>query len=129
MCETQFSRALRLSSASIVNQGASGMSVQENISSFALENSTHFSRDLRSIGLSFQRLSGSCARSWNRRSCSASLTENQYFRRMIPGGVAALEDEHDLQALLLDPVLEPHELELQLRQALLVHGLLDAPGT
>ena len=59
----QFRRAARLSSDSIVNQGASGMSVTANISSLALENSTHFSRDFRSIGLSFQRLSGSCARS------------------------------------------------------------------
>ena len=32
----------------------------------------------------FQRLSGSCARSWKRCSCSASLTENQYLSRMIP---------------------------------------------
>ena len=44
-------------------EGASHMSVAENISSLASENSTHFSRDFRSIGLSFQRLSGSCARS------------------------------------------------------------------
>src|ERR1700754_1641918 len=80
----QFRCAARLSSDSIVNHGASGMSVTANISSLALENSTHFSRDLRSIGLSFQRLSGSWARSWKRRSCSSSLTENQYLRRTIP---------------------------------------------
>src|SRR3954469_18474285 len=83
-CEMQFRRAARLSSDSIVNQGASGMSVTANISSLALENSTHLSRDLRSIGLSFQRLSGSLARSWKRRSCSASETENQYLSRTIP---------------------------------------------
>src|SRR3954447_11080633 len=80
----QFRRAARLSSDSIVIHGASGMSVTANISSLALENSAHFSRDLRSIGLSFQRLSGSCARSWKRRSCSASLTENQYFNSTMP---------------------------------------------
>src|SRR3954453_4358391 len=80
----QFRRAARLSSDSIVNHGASGMSVTANISSLALENSAHFSRDLRSIGLSFQRLSGSLARSWKRFSCSSSLTENQYLSRRIP---------------------------------------------
>ena len=80
----QFRRAARLSSDSIVNHGASGMSVTANISSLARENSTHFSRDLRSIGLSFQRFRGSLARSWKRRSCSPSLTENQYLSRMIP---------------------------------------------
>ena len=37
-----------------------------------------------SIGLSFQRLSGSCARSWKRRSCSASEIENQYLRSWMP---------------------------------------------
>src|SRR6266516_336220 len=36
------------------------------------------------MGLSFQRLVGSLIRAWNRRSCSASLTENQYLMRMIP---------------------------------------------
>ena len=84
MCERQFSRAACLSSDSIVNHGASGMSVTANISSLALENSTHFSRDLRSIGLSFQRLRGSWARSWKRLSCSSSETQNQYLSSTIP---------------------------------------------
>ena len=36
------------------------------------------------MGLSFQRRVGSWMRRWNRRSCSASETENQYLTRMIP---------------------------------------------
>src|SRR5215216_791694 len=52
--------------------------------SLAREYSTHSSRDLRSMGLSFQRRVGSAMRRWNRRSCSASETENQYLTRMIP---------------------------------------------
>src|ERR687890_252032 len=52
--------------------------------SLAREYSTHSSRDLRSMGLSFQRRVGSARRRWNRRSCSASETENQYLTRMIP---------------------------------------------
>ena len=52
--------------------------------SLAREYSTHISRDLRSIGLSFQRRVGSERRRWNRRSCSASETENQYLTTMIP---------------------------------------------
>ncbi len=36
------------------------------------------------MGLSFQRRVGSARRRWNRRSCSASETENQYLTRMIP---------------------------------------------
>src|SRR6266511_645869 len=54
------------------------------MSSLALEYSSHRSRDCRSIGLSFQRLVGSSRRRWKRRSCSSSLTENQYLIRMIP---------------------------------------------
>ncbi len=60
------------------------MSVAANMSSFAREYSTHFSRDLRSIGLSFQRRIGSLTRAWKRFSCSASETENQYLIRRIP---------------------------------------------
>src|SRR4029079_9204112 len=41
-------------------------------------------RELRSIGLNFQRLVGSLIRDWKRTSCSLSLTENQYLIRMIP---------------------------------------------
>src|SRR5215204_929068 len=52
--------------------------------SLALEYSTHISRDLRSMGLSFQRRVGSAMRRWNRRSCSASDTENQYLSRVTP---------------------------------------------
>ena len=36
------------------------------------------------MSLSFQRRAGLPARSWKRRSCSSSLTENQYFSRMMP---------------------------------------------
>jgi hypothetical protein len=60
------------------------MSVCANISSLALEYSTQRLRDSRSIGLSFQRLIGSSMRAWKRRSCSSSLTENQYLMRMMP---------------------------------------------
>ena len=56
----QLSRARRLSSASTTYQGDCLVSVWWNISSLALEYSTHVSRDSRSIGLSFQRLVGSC---------------------------------------------------------------------
>ena len=37
-----------------------------------------------SMGESFQRRIGSLIRLWNRRSCSSSLTENQYLIKMIP---------------------------------------------
>src|ERR687893_2954824 len=80
----QFRRARFLSSDSMVLHGASGVWVWANITSLAFEYSTHNSRDLMSIGLSFQRLVGSAERFWKRRSCSSSLTENQYFSRMIP---------------------------------------------
>src|SRR4051794_509247 len=84
MWAMQFSRARRLSSASTVYHGACLMSVCLNISSLAFENSTHFSRDWMSMSLSFQRRAGFPARSRKRRSCSSSLTENQYFSRMMP---------------------------------------------
>jgi len=48
-----------------------------------MEYCTHLLRDSISIGLSFQRFTGSSLRALNRFSCSASLTENQYFIRMI----------------------------------------------
>ena len=54
------------------------------MSSLAREYSTQRARDSRSIGLSFQRRIGSSMRAWKRRSCSSSLTENQYLMRMIP---------------------------------------------
>src|SRR5919206_3792527 len=54
------------------------------MASFAFEYSTHRERDCKSIGLIFQRLVGSWMRFWKRRSCSSSLTENQYLIRMIP---------------------------------------------
>ena len=78
------SRARFLSSPLTTYQGACLMSVWRNISSLAIEYSTQRVRDLRSIGVSFQRLVGSSMRAWNRRSCSASLTQNQYLMRMIP---------------------------------------------
>ena len=88
----QLSRARFLSSALTTYQGACLMSVWANISSFAFEYSTQRERDSRSIGLSFQRLVGSSIRAWKRRSCSSSLTENQYLMRMMPGA-----DEHPLE--------------------------------
>ena len=36
------------------------------------------------MGLSFQCLVGSSRRAWKRRSCSSSLTENQYFTTLMP---------------------------------------------
>ena len=80
----QLSRARRLSSASTTYQGACLVSVWANITSLAFEYSSHRARDSRSMGLNFHRFVGSSMRSWKRRSCSASLTENQYLTRMIP---------------------------------------------
>ncbi len=81
-------RACRLMSASITYHGASGMSVWTNISSFAREKSTHLSRVSRSLGENFQRRSGSRTRDWKRRSCSSSLTENQYLRSRMPSSTS-----------------------------------------
>src|SRR5664280_3684638 len=83
----QLMRALRLSSASTTNHGDSGVSVWRNMASFALEQSDQRCLASRSIGLIFQRRRGSCRRLWNRRSCSSSLTENQYLTRMIPSSI------------------------------------------
>jgi len=58
----------------------------------ALEYSTHFDRAVTSIGEIFQRFVGWVIRSWKRRSCSTSLTENQYLMRMIPE-----RNEHSLE--------------------------------
>src|SRR4029078_6055816 len=52
--------------------------------SLALEKATHLSREARSIGLSFQRRVGSLARVWRLLSCSSSLTDSQYFSRIMP---------------------------------------------
>ena len=84
----QLRRARRLSSASTTYHGASGMSVCTNISSLAFENSTHRCRDSMSMGESFQRRIGSLLRERNRRSCSSSLTENQYFSKMMPSSTS-----------------------------------------
>src|SRR5664280_1416451 len=80
----QFRRARSLLSASTTHQGVSGLSVAANIASLAFEYSTHFERAVTSIGEIFQRLVGLLIRSWKRRSCSSSLTENQYLIRMTP---------------------------------------------
>ena len=45
--------------------------------------------DSRSIGDSFQRRIGSSSRPRNRRSCSASLTENQYLRSRTPSSTSS----------------------------------------
>src|SRR5918994_794783 len=78
-----FRRACRLTSASTTHQGESSVSVRANMVSLALEKSTHRLRDSRSIGLSFQCLLGSERRSWKRRPCSSSETENQYLRSLM----------------------------------------------
>src|SRR5512138_1415842 len=94
----QFSLARFLSSASTTNHGDCLVSVYENILSFAMEYSTHLSRDSTSIGLIFHRLVGSLILSWNRFSCSWSLTENQYFIRIIPDRISILSNSgHDLR--------------------------------
>src|ERR1700690_723404 len=80
----QLRRARFLSSERTTYQGDCLVSVYLNISSLAREYSTQRERDSKSMGLSFQRLVGSSRRSWNRRSCSSSLTENQYLIRMMP---------------------------------------------
>lgn len=41
-----------------------------------------------SIGESFQRRIGSASRDRNRRSCSVSLTENQYLRSSMPASMS-----------------------------------------
>ena len=82
-----FSRARRLSSPSMMNQGDSGMSVCTSISSLAREYSSHRVIDSRSIGESFHWRMGSRRRDANRLSCSASLTLNQYLRRMMPSSM------------------------------------------
>ena len=43
-------------------------------------------------------------------------------------GVAALEDDHDLEAPLLDPLLELDQLELELAEGLLEHLALHRTG-
>ena len=85
----QLRRARRLSSPSTTYQGASSMSVWTNISSFAREYSTQRARDSRSSGESFQRRSGSSSRERKRRSCSSSLTENQYLISWIPSSTSS----------------------------------------
>ena len=80
----QLSRARRLSSASTSYHGDSGVEVCSNIRSLAFEYSTQRLRDSRSIGESFQRRPGSSMRAWKRRSCSSSLTENQYLTSWMP---------------------------------------------
>src|SRR5674476_124549 len=109
----QLSRARFLSSALTTCHGVFLRSVCANIASLALEYSTQRLRDSTSIGLSFQRLIGFRMRSWKRRSCSSSLTENQYLTRWMPertsisskiGQVGAQE----LLILLLGA--EPHDV-------------------
>ena len=84
----QLRRARFLSSASTSYHGESGRSQWANISSLALEYATQRLRPSMSISLSFQRLRGALTRSLNRRSCSSSLTENQYLTRMMPSSIS-----------------------------------------
>src|ERR1035437_2713601 len=84
----QLSRARCLSFASPPHHGDSGVSVAANMASFAFEYSTHLERAVTSMGEIFHRFVGWLIRSWNRRSCSSSLTENQYLTRMIPDRIS-----------------------------------------
>ena len=61
-----------------------GVEVCSIIRSLAFEYSTQRVRDSRSIGEIFQRRSGSSMRALKRRSCSSSLTENQYLTSWMP---------------------------------------------
>src|ERR1700733_7021285 len=80
----QFNRAFFLLLASTTFHGERRVSVYCCITSLAREYSTQCSRDFKSIGDNFQRLIGFSMRSLKRRSCSSSLTENQYFTNMMP---------------------------------------------
>src|SRR3979409_368984 len=84
----QLRRARRLTSASTSYHGDSGVEVCSIIRSLALEYSTHLLREYRSMGDSFQRLLRSSMRARKRRSCSSSLTENQYLTSWIPERVS-----------------------------------------
>ena len=53
----------------------------KNDSSLTFEYSIHLSRDLKSISLSFERLSKFWARPWKCISFSSSLTDSQYMRK------------------------------------------------
>src|SRR5438128_1632382 len=66
------------------HHGTCLVSVTANISSLAREYSAQCLRDSRSMGLSFQRLVTFFIRPWKRRSCSSSLTENQYLISRMP---------------------------------------------
>ncbi len=83
----QLRRARFLSSDRTMFQGACFVSVASSIRSRAFEYSYHFSRDGRSIGLSFHWRSGSSMRASNRLACSSLLTSSQYLRRMMPPSV------------------------------------------
>ncbi len=78
------------------------MSVWTNISSFAREYSTHLVREYRSVSESFHRRMGSSIRASNRRSCSSSLTENQYLIRMMPSSTSS---RSKIGRLLEEPVV------------------------
>src|SRR5271166_2305612 len=93
----QFKRAHFLLSALTTRHGACFVSQWANIVSLAREYSTHLLRDSTSIGLSFQLRVGSFIRFWKRRSCSASLTENQYFKRMIPERISMFSNSGQLR--------------------------------
>ena len=67
--------------------GACLLSVASSIRSRACEYSYHFSRDGRSITLSFHWRIGSVMRASNRLACSSLLTSSQYLMRMTPPSV------------------------------------------
>ena len=91
-------RALLLSSARTTYQGDCLVSVNENILSFAMEYSTHLSRDSTSIGLIFHLFVGSLILSWNLFSCSLLLMEYQYLIKIIPDRISILSNSgHDLR--------------------------------
>src|SRR5664280_17787 len=97
-CDIQLSLALFLSSALTTYHGDCLVSVYENILSLAIEYSIHLSRDSISIGLIFHRFVGSVILSWNRFSCSWSLTENQYLISIVPDLISIFSNSgHDLR--------------------------------
>src|SRR5580692_5113380 len=65
--------------------------------SLAMEYSHHLARDSKSIGESFQLRVGSFIRPWKRRSCSSSLTENQYLTRVKPERISICSNSGQLR--------------------------------
>src|SRR6516164_5792861 len=117
----QFKRAFFLSSASTIHHGASGMCVRSNIISLALVYCSQRALDWTSMGLSFHCLSdvalkiplGSFALAGSRQRRDPADPRIEALRDpfddpTLSRRVAALEDDHDLQLVVHDPVLQFH---------------------